>query len=255
MLGRTLVVGFSSGLLAVVGMMLAQDAPVKQPAEIFVAANSTYDDGDYPSAIALYLELVDSGLDDGHIHFNLGNAYLRNGELGRAVASFRRSQELLPRDENIEANLSFARQSSRDAIAPPRPSPVLSALFFWHYKLSVREMTWFLLVTNLLFWGLAIWRLFRRHSELLRWLSIALLAGLLAIASSLVVHRLASRSVAVVLPQEIDVRTAPDEESVVRFKLHAGTEVRLEDTNRDWLRIELPDGQQGWIEAEWAEIV
>jgi hypothetical protein len=42
---------------------------------------------------------------------------------------------------------------------------------------------------------------------------------------------------------------------VVRFKLHAGTELRIRDSRDGWLRIGLPDGQQGWIETAWAEQV
>ena len=72
---------------------------------------------------------------------------------------------------------------------------------------------------------------------------------------SLVAGVVAPTRVAVVVPQEIDVYSGTDRESVVRFKLHAGTEVRLAAERDDWLRIELPDGQQGWIEREHADVV
>jgi hypothetical protein len=42
---------------------------------------------------------------------------------------------------------------------------------------------------------------------------------------------------------------------VVRFKLHAGTEVKVKDRRPGWLRIVLPDGQQGWVEEQWTELV
>lgn len=223
--------------------------------EVFVAANSAYDEGDFATAIREYKELVDRGTADGRLHFNLGNAYLRNGELGRAIAEFRRGRSRLPRDEDIEANLEFARQSAHDAISPPEPSPVLSTLLFWHYRLSHLELARLAVGVNLVFWGLAILRLFRRESEILSWVLLAVLAVLLLVIGSLAGHQLWSRPVAVVVPQEIDAYTAPDTESVIRFKLHAGTELRIRDEREGWLRIVLPDEQQGWIEAVWAEIV
>jgi hypothetical protein len=225
------------------------------PGEVFVNANAAYEAGDYELAIALFNRLADNGLDSGHLHFNLGNAYLRNGELGHAVASFRRAEVRLPRDEDVRANLAFSRQSTKDALAPPEPSAFLSTLFFWHYGLSLRELQVVVLSLNLLFWGVWAIRLFYQDSEVLRWIFILLLVLLVGTAGSLFVHHVFPLQVAVVVPQEIDARTAPDPDSVVRFKLHAGTEVKVKDRRPGWLRIVLPDGQQGWVEEEWTELV
>ena len=228
---------------------------VHDPGGVFVNANAAYESGDYELAIALFNRLVDNGFDSGHLHFNLGNSYLRNGELGYAVASFRRAAIRLPRDEDVLANLTFSRKSTKDALSPPEPSAFLSTLFFWHYGLSPRELQVVVLALNLLFWGVWAIRLFHQDSEVLRWIFILLLVLLVATAGSLFVHRLFPLQVAVVVPQEIEARTAPDPESVVRFKLHAGTEVQVKDRRPGWLRIVLPDGQQGWVEEEWTELV
>lgn len=223
--------------------------------EIFVAANAAYEQGDYATAIRGYRELIERHFSTGRVQFNLGNAYLRNGELGRAIAHLRRGRNLLPRDEDIRANLTFARESTRDAIAPPRASPVMSTLLFWHYRLSRSELALLAVVLSLVFWSLAIVRLYYRNSEILGWILMGFLVVLLGTLGSLVGHRFLLPSVAVVVPQEIDAFTAPDSDSVVRFKLHAGTEVRVKDEREGWLRIVLPDEQQGWIEAVWADVV
>ena len=250
----------NTGLLILLGLgggAVAQEpeAPPQGEAEIFVAANQAYDQGEYEQAISGYGELVAMGAAGGAVHFNLGNAYLRNGELGRAVAELRRSHNLEPRDGDIQANLTFARQSARDAIAPPEASPVLSTLLFWHYGLSRSELAAILVGVNILFWTAAVLRLFHRESEILRWVLMGLLVFLVTIGGSVVAHQVIARPVAVIVPQEIDAYSAPDRESVVRFKLHAGTEVPIKDEREEWLRIALPDGQQAWIERTWAEIV
>jgi tetratricopeptide (TPR) repeat protein len=226
-----------------------------EPAEAFLAGNQAYENGDYARAIRAYAALIDQGTASGMVHFNLGNAYLRNGELGSAIAELRRSHNLQPRDGDIQANLTFARQTTRDAIAPPEPSAVLSTLLFWHYGLSRSELAAALVLVNVLFWTLAALRLFFRESEILRWASIGAFAGLVLIGGSVAAHQFVPRPVAVIMPQEIDAYAAPDGEAVVRFKLHAGTEVLIRDERDGWLRIALPDQQQAWIERSWVEIV
>ncbi len=223
--------------------------------ETFVGANAAYEGGNYSRAIELYSQVRTEGFDSGHLHYNLGNSYLRNGELGRAIASYRRATRRLPRDEDVRANLQFARQSTKDALAPPERSPVLSTLAFWHYGLSPAELEVVVLVLNLLFWTVWTLRLFHSDSEVLRWMFMLLLVLVVVTLASLVIHRVFPGSVAVIIPQEIEAHTGPDAESVVRFRLHAGTEVRIRDRRPGWLRISLPDGQQGWIDESWAEVV
>lgn len=223
--------------------------------ELFIEANAAYEGGDYGTAVELYRSLVERGRDDGHLHYNLGNAYLRNGELGRAIASYRRSWLRLPRDEDVRANLEFARQTTQDALAAPGPSAVTSTLFFWHYGMSLSELERAALGLNALFWVVLAARLFRRNSEVLRWTTFLILIPLAAVLASLAIRVFDPQRVAVVVPQEINAQSGPGEDAVVRFKLHAGTEVELRGHRDGWLRISLPDGQQGWIESEHAEVV
>jgi hypothetical protein len=223
--------------------------------ELFVEANAAYESGEYAAAIERYQELIERGAANGQVHFNLGNAFLRNGELGRAIAQLRRARNLQPRNEDIRANLAFARDSTKDAIAPPEPSPLIATLFFWHYRMSLSELAGLAVFLSVVFWSLAGLSLIRRESEILSWVLIAVLVVYLGTLTSMGAHRFFSQQVAVVVPQEINVFTAPDVESVVRFKLHAGTELRIKDEREGWVRIVLPDQQQGWVEVAWIDRV
>jgi len=226
------------------------------PGEAFVNANAAYEAGDYPQAITLYEQLLEGGFENGHAHYNLGNAYLRHGELGHAIASYRRSQGFLPRDEDVRANLAFARKSAKDALAAPEPSAVERTLFFWHYGLSRAELGTLVVVLNALLWLVLMLRIYRRASETLRWTSIVLLLVLLITGGSLAIRHLKPQQVAVVVPQEVDVRSGTTDTALVLFKLHAGTEVRVVDRREGALRIALPEaGRGGWIDAQHAEVV
>ncbi|MEM7052173.1 MAG: tetratricopeptide repeat protein [Acidobacteriota bacterium] len=226
-----------------------------EPGELFVRANTAYEDGDYGRAVRLYEGLIERGVDNGRLHYNLGNAYLRAGELGRAIASYRRAQSALPRDQDTAANLAFARRSARDALSPPGPSAVQRTLFFWHYRLSRQELFAATLGLNLLFWGLLGWRLYRPNSEILRWLTGLVLIPLLAVAASWATRTISPQRVAVIVPQEINVQSGTSRDSVVLFKLHAGAELAVLDERPDWLRIALPDGEQGWLESQHTELL
>ncbi len=233
----------------------APPAPIV-PGEAFVGANAAFDAGRYSEAIGLYRRLLENGSENGHLHYNLGNAYLRNGELGQAIASYRRSLFFLPRDQDARANLEFARKSARDALAPPAPSATLETLFFWHFSLSRSELGTLVVVLNLVLWAVLILRIYRRASEYLRWFFMVLLLLLVTTGTSLAIRHLWPRQVAVVVPQEIDVRSGTNVTAVVLFKLHAGTEVRVVDRREESLRIALPEeGRGGWIEAKHAELL
>ena len=224
-------------------------------AQQLVMANAAYEAGNFAESIQSYEALIERGYDGGLLHYNLGDALLRNGELGRAIASFRRARKRAPRNREIRANLEFARKSARDDIAPPEPSAVPRTIFFWHYGLSRSELWQVMIISNLLFWLLVSARaLYRRRSELLRWAVIVCLAPLVASAGSLLVHAVALQRIAVILPPELNVYSGTGVDTEVRFKLHAGCEIRLVEELGDWIRIALPDGQQGWIEARHSEI-
>jgi hypothetical protein len=210
-------------------------------------ANEAYDAGDYVVAAGLYDQLIARGVANGHVYYNRGNALLRSGRLGAAIASYLEARALAPRSSDVRANLEFARKAAKDAIAPQEPAAALRTLFFWHYSLSRRELYLLLLLVNLALWTtLAVHRL-RRESELLRWASVLLAVVLLAVGTSAAVRTLAPREVAVVAHHEVEVRSGTSVDTVVRFKLHEGTEARVIEREPGFVRLRLSDGKEGWV--------
>ena len=60
--------------------------------EGFFKANQAYKVGDFQEAIEEYLRLIRSGHGGGQIYYNLGNAYFRAGQVGRAILEYERAQ-------------------------------------------------------------------------------------------------------------------------------------------------------------------
>lgn len=226
-----------------------------EPEEAWIEAHRAYEEGRYAAAGHLYQGLIDSGRDGGWVQYNLGNSLLRVGELGRAVAAYRAATARLPREGDVRANLTFARQSAKDALAAPDPPVIFETLFFWHFSLSRLELLRWFLISNALLWSLLALRLFYRRTEVLGWIVTAALIVTVATGGSLAVRYLVPMRIAVVTATEIDAHSGTSDDTIVRFKLHAGSEVRLVEQRDNWLRIRLPDGQQAWIDARYAKVV
>ena len=71
----------------------------------------------YSKAIAHYTTIIeDGGVKNGKLYYNIGNAYLLKGDIGKAIVNYRRGLELLPGDYQIEKNLEYARTQRADEI-------------------------------------------------------------------------------------------------------------------------------------------
>ena len=245
---------FENGTMDPVAPGDVATAPTLPTEELFFSANAAYEDAEYARAAELYEQVITAGGTGGAVHYNLGNAYLRSGQLGLAIASYLRARASLPREQDVLANLEYARNVAKDAIEPPAPSEAMRNLFFWHYNFSASELWIGVLVLNLLVWLFLAARLFSQ-SAIWKWLAVACGTVLLCVASSAIVHSAGLSEVAVIVPQEVDVTYGTDEDSVVRFKLHAGTEVRVVERSPGWVKIRLPDDLEGWIPQTQVEVV
>lgn len=230
--------------------VMEDDAP-----SLFVQAGAAYREGRYSEAAARYQELVERGFDGADVRYNLGNAYLRSGELALAIAEYRKALILDPRDRDARANLAFARQSATDAVAPPAPAAWRRALLFWHDSMGWGEKVRLALVLALGFWLLLALRLWRG-----RWLGTVWPAGLLALialilTASAVAEKVIPTKVAVILPVQVDVYSGTDLRSQVIFNLHSGTEVRVEQSDVEWTEFTLSDGRRGWLPTEQLAVV
>src|SRR5580693_158050 len=113
-------------VMSILCLVIAVDAMAAEPGarertflralEVFDAAKTP---GDYHESAAFLEILLAGGYQNGAVYYNLGNAYFRAGEYGRAIAAFRKAKPYRPRDPYLEANLRHAL-----SVAPGRlPEP------------------------------------------------------------------------------------------------------------------------------------
>lgn len=220
--------------------------------EVFKTANSLYEKADYAGAIEKYWNLVDAGVKDKTVYYNLGNAYYKTNRLGLAVLNYKRAFKLSPRDKDIIANLTFAREKVVDQVKYEKPFPqiilgkIISILTF-------NEWTILCGILYLLFMSLLIFCILKRDvsAEVIFYknlIFIVLCVGIIFFISSYLTNK---QLEAVITAEEVDVRNGPGGNYSKGFVLHEGTEVYIENDSGNWLEIILPDGLRGWVEKDF----
>jgi hypothetical protein len=225
------------------------------------SAAEAYADAEFATAASEYTTLIDERGGTPALFHNRGNAYFRSGELGEAIADYRRGLTLSPNDPDLKSNLKHARTDVQDAVLPPMPSALARTLAFWHFGLSHWAMTVTMLVSNLFFWVLLG---VRRVSPRTRWFRVAILAfALVAVGSagSWAKQTWWPTKIGVVTSADLSVLAGVHEGAVVRFVLHEGVEVLVVDEAPPWAQVVIDhgengeNGESGWVSAASLAIV
>ena len=245
-------------LAALAGSVLAQEPP---PAELMAGANRSYERGEFAEAAQQYEALTGLGYRDAAVYFNLGNAYLESGDLGRAVLSYLRAEELSPRDPDVLANLELARSRTVDQLEAEGDSLVASVSDLGRRLATTVEFG----AAAFLLWAagalavsaLILWPALPRRAILRSGAVVAFAAMLVPLA--LLLSMLYSNPYAntgVVTAGTVEVLSGPGPQYPEEFALHSGAQVRLGDSRHGWLRVALPGGElQGWAPAYAIEAV
>ena len=215
-------------------------------AEDFAAANRSYADGDYAGARRGY----ERALADGpcvNVLYNLGNAFFRIGEPGRAALEYERVLALQPRHPDAIANLKLAREKSG---ARGIEEPWWRRALLWlpagtATALAVGACWFFLLLGGSIAWrrkGVA--RLFACG------LGVLLAAGYAAGVCWAVQER---EHVAIIVASRAEARSEPAARSSVTEALPPGSRVRVLGEQAGWTYCRLPGGQRGWLAPSTVE--
>ena len=220
--------------------------------EDFFEANRAYKNDQFQEAIAGYLKLIENGFKNGHIYYNLGNAYFRIGDLGRAILYLERARLLIPRDDDLLFNLSHARNQAMDDIGDVQTFPLHD--FLGLDSLNLYEAFFAFTILNVLFFFVLGIRLFKK-TEWSYYLSIFLVIfiGIGGCALALKWYGFTTDNRAVVLADEIEVRAGPDPSDTVLFKIHEGAVVHRERSEADWVLLHLSKNKRGWARSKQLE--
>ncbi len=233
-------------------LLLLSSAPVLCEAMDYerdvARANDLYENQRFQEAIEIYEGLIRQGLQNGHLFYNLGNAYYRQGKKGLSILNYLRAQKLLPRNADLRANLNYATQNTEDKIAPKR-SGMLRDLFFWLDSINRKENLLALALVNFLFWiSFALWLIYRkRFFDALRKTALALtVVGLISNGAMFYLDSGDGNQRGVVINTFVEVKSSFGEGHVTLFRLHEGAVVSILGERGEWRQIQLEDDKKGW---------
>ncbi len=254
MIRSGLISGYRPGLL-LWGLLLslflfpAASPDASDEARTFLEGISAYQEGEYERAVTLFTGLVRKGIENGKLYYNLGNAHLKNGDLGDAILWYERALNLIPDDPDLHFNVEYARSLVKDVPEKEGMQP-LRVLFFWNDLLGPKTIQWTAILLNLLLWLLLAIRLVRGKRPLKGGVHLLLIVSLIFTATALYGYTgRGTGESGIILPEAVSVRSGLSKSATELFLLHAGTKVKIQKEKEGFYRIAFSESKIGWVSA------
>jgi len=222
---------------------------------LFEKGNQLYTKGQYPQAAQAYTQILNNGYQSAVIYYNAGNAYYKMDDMPSAILYYEKAHKLAPNDEATSINIQLANLKITDKI---EAQPEFFVDRWWHSFILFLPVGKLAGISTLLFiagFGLLIWYLFTGSYALKR---ITFYTGIVVILGGIVFSFMANRQVsyfdghhqAIVFSSSVIVKGSPDLNAKPLFVIHDGTKVSITQTNQNWIEIQLPNGNSGWITVD-----
>src|SRR5437588_9049559 len=223
----------------------ANDGPSRTGDDLFAKANTEFAAGNFKAAIADYEAVVGSGAWSADLFYDLGNAYFRHGDFGRAILNYDRALRLDQHHPEADANLRIAHDQAHSLELAP------STLDRY---LNFGTAGFFAIVAAIFFW-LAIIFLILRPGRVL-WAIVGMfLAAICGFAAYRLENGTHGQGLAIVTAENAEARVATVDSARSVLALPAGSEVLILQERGDWNYATLPNDQRGWVSASAVEKV
>lgn len=218
-------------------------------------AASAYIRKDYVAAAQLYEKLLKEQGESADLYYNMGNAYYKADLIPSALLNYERALLLSPGDEEIRRNLEIARLKTVDKITP------IDRFLLREWVLSLQMQTgsngWARtsVVLFLIFMGaLSVYfftsRAWMKKLAFFGGLTVLLLCAMSNYFAYEQKKLLTDRDHAIMFAPSVVVKSTPDNSGTDLFVVHQGTKVSLKDKVGEWTRIQLEDGNNGWVKED-----
>jgi tetratricopeptide (TPR) repeat protein len=230
-----------------------------QPDALFAKANGYYARAQYKEALATYQKIIAAHEHSAAVYFNMGNASYKLGDIPSALLYYEKAHQLSPNDDDINANIRLANSKTRDKIEDVPEffldrwwetiflgfsantfalSSLLSVLlgsafliiYFFAYRRAVKKSSFFAAITCFI---LSIFSIFLLSQQ---------------------INYFKQRQ-GIVFSSPVYVKSAPAEQSRDLFLIHDGTKVMILEDHKEWLRVRLANGNEGWIKASDLKVI
>ncbi len=226
----------------------------------FEKANEFFQNQNYKEAITTYEEILNSGVESGEIYFNLGNAYYKSGNLPRAILNYERAKLILPHDKDIAYNLKMANSQITDKLETVGEFFLIN--WFKSFRNKTKSDTWAIISIAAFAIGLLLMGIFL-YSKSRTLKQISFYIGILLIITCVISfsfsakqkNMLTQRNSAIIFEPSVTIKSSPSVSGTELFILHEGTKVKILESVGEWYRIQISDGNDGWLPISTVEII
>lgn len=231
------------------------------PSETLENANKALASSDYDQAISLYYSLMEEGYESTTLYYNMGLAYFRKKDMGRAVLYLERARRLSPRDEDIMHNLKLIRNQHLKNRLDIIPQSFLERS--WSNLLYLASTNTWTILSLIISWGAAIGFYFWLRGKVRKKRKIGFIIGLSCLAVGIFLAILAYNRYrlsykvkqGVTTAVQSDFKPGPEDINENEDLLYPGLKVDIKDEYEDWYQIRLSDGRLGWIKKKSVTLI
>lgn len=234
-------------LLLLCSGILPAWAEVTEDAQLWEDGNLAYQNGDYSTAINRY-ESISAYDGRAMVLYNMGNAYMQTGQLGRAIWALEKAHTLAPNESDITHNLKTAAARIQNPYADntfillkwwKRVADMLapnawSLLFFVMVVMTVYLLSRFFIQKK------------RQNAGLIGSALLTVLVGSLLWQS---IHNIATKDYGIVVKSMETYHTDEGQTQVVERSIPEGTKVKILSKETAAMQIQLPNGIVGYVDG------
>ena len=220
--------------------------------------NQSYIDGDYAAAVTAYQAIENRGYSSARLYYNMGNAYYKQGQIGRAILYYNRALVVSPSMDDARHNLEIAEAQTKDNIA------VVPEFFLNRYMRTLRSTiscsAWSAM--SVAFFGvMLLFLLIFLLGSRIKVRKVGFYGAVVSLLLFVVVtifgvsarNSIIDRPAAIVMSSAISVKSSPDRAATDLFVLHEGTKAEVSSEVDGWSEITIADGKKGWTESAHLE--
>jgi tetratricopeptide (TPR) repeat protein len=242
----------TASLIALLFCALATPSVSAQGDAEFAKANQEFAQSHFKQAISDYEALIRDGQWSANVFYDLGNAYFRASDFGRAILNYARARALEPHHPEATANLQIARDEAHALeLQPSWPERHLQFASVNQYSVTAAVAFW------VAAFCLAALIFTPRRSAAMKSLLVVML--LVFAGAMFAIWQLERGSkcdaLAIVTGKDVQARLATADTANAVLALPPGSEIKVLSTRGDWIYAALPNNLRGWIPAKNAERV
>ncbi|MEW5925389.1 MAG: tetratricopeptide repeat protein [Candidatus Zixiibacteriota bacterium] len=225
---------------------------------LLLQARQYYEDNDYDKALSIYNDVSARNYVSSSLYFNIGNCYFKKGELGYAILYYLRAQRLNPNDDDIKANLEFARQFMPNRLEGVKINPVTEFFDTVTAPFTLDLMAWLSSISFIILILLLSGLVYYQWCGLISKLTVYILIAVFVISAGLTTYKYRSEYLTkrgVIVAKEAKIYSAPTENSDVEFVGAFGLTFEVGRSVDNYYLVIFENKRKGWIRADLVDII